>query len=100
MWTQELRFELVLYLARFDTCSTPAIIPGVKVFGLKGAALAARGDKPDVFGVLCEPFAGRTAGVKLGESTLNLFFALWKSSVSIHGKCNPSVYIHLLRLLI
>ena len=49
-------------------------LPGVAFFGLKGAALAAFGESPRGFcpGVFTE----RDEGVKLGESTLNFFFAL------------------------
>lgn len=47
--------------------------------GLKGAALAAFGDKPNALVVV--PLTAREApfnmaGVKLGESTLNFFFEL------------------------
>jgi len=40
---------------------------------LKGAALAAFGDRPGVFDA---PLTVRDAGVKLGESTLNFFLTL------------------------
>ena len=47
--------------------------------GWKGAAFAALGDKPVILGVepLMERDVGlREAGVKLGESTFNLFLVL------------------------
>ena len=56
-------------------CSTD-ILPGVKLFGLNGAALAALGDRPGAFEVLGAPFGVRDDGVKLGESTLKRFFML------------------------
>jgi len=48
-------------------------------FGLKGAALAALGDSPTA--LVAEPLTDREvelrdAGVKLGESTFNLFLTL------------------------
>ena len=51
-------------------------IPGVKLFGLKGAALAALGERPGVFEGVLLPFADSDAGVKLGESTLKRFLML------------------------
>ena len=48
----------------------------MKFFGLKGAALAALGERP---GILVGPLlslVGSAAGVKLGESTLKRFFML------------------------
>lgn len=52
-------------------------IPEASPFGLKGAALAAFGERPlDFDGVV--PFTARDEGVKLGESTLRCFFKLDK----------------------
>lgn len=48
-------------------------VPGLKFLGLKGAALAALGERPGCFDA---PLTVRDAGVKLGESTLNLFLTL------------------------
>lgn len=48
--------------------------------GMKGAALAALGEIPAGFltGTAFEPLGDRKEGVKLGESTFNIFFAwLW-----------------------
>ena len=64
---------------------------GVKVLGLKGAALAAFGDKPD--GFAADPFTASVGpllsevGVKLGESTFSRFLELNRpnpSPVNIH----------------
>ena len=47
------------------------------LFGLNGAALAARGERPEDFGVEVPPFGAKVdEGVKLGESTLRRFFIL------------------------
>lgn len=44
-------------------------------FGMNGAALAAFGEIPAVFlTVALEPFGDRKEGVKLGDSTFNVFF--------------------------
>ena len=48
-------------------------LPGVEILGLKGAACAALGERPGVFE---DPLTPRVAGVKLGESALNLFLTL------------------------
>ena len=45
-------------------------------FGLNGAALTVLGDSPVAFALFRLPLEGRTAGVKLGESTLSLLLAL------------------------
>jgi hypothetical protein len=43
--------------------------------GMKGAALAALGEMPALFlTVAVAPFGDKKEGVKLGESTLNVFF--------------------------
>lgn len=43
--------------------------------GMKGAALAALGEMPaDFLGVTLDPLGERKEGVKLGESTLSVFF--------------------------
>ena len=49
-------------------------LPGVGFFGRKGAALAALGEIPSGLGLGL--FTDRDEGVKLGESTLNLFLVL------------------------
>ena len=45
--------------------------------GMNGAALAALGEMPAAFltGTAFVPFGDRKDGVKLGESTFNIFFA-------------------------
>lgn len=44
-------------------------------FGMNGAALAALGEMPAVFlTVALAPFGDRKVGVKLGDSTFNVFF--------------------------
>lgn len=50
--------------------------PAVKFFGLKGAALAALGERPGSLGVPLLPLVGSVVGVKLGESTSKRFFML------------------------
>lgn len=52
------------------------ILPGVVLLGLNGAAIAAFGDNPVDLGDAIWPLEVRTAGVKLGESTLNRCFRL------------------------
>lgn len=54
-------------------------LPGVRVLGLKGAALAAFGDRPKVFAVAWLPFTASDDGVKLGEAMLKRFLTLHKS---------------------
>ena len=54
------------------------VLPGVRVLGLKGAALAAFGERPIVFAVALLPFTARDEGVKLGEATLKRFLTLDK----------------------
>ena len=49
------------------------MIPGVGFLGLKGAALAAFGERPGGFE---GPLTARDEGVKLGESTFNFFLVL------------------------
>jgi len=48
----------------------------VRLFGLKGVALAALGDNPEVLAGAPLPATASKEGVKLGESTLNRFFTL------------------------
>lgn len=55
------------------------MLPGVRVLGLKGAALAALGERPRVFGVAWLPFTASDEGVKLGEAILKRFLMLYKS---------------------
>ena len=52
------------------------------LFGLNGAALAARGERPEDFGVEVPPFGAKEdEGVKLGESTLRRFFILLRVKI-------------------
>ena len=65
--------------------SPSSALPGLNPLGLNGAALAALGDNPAL--LVAVPLTARDglfweAGVKLGESTFNLFFILCRSDVS------------------
>ena len=51
-------------------------IPGVRLLGLNGAALAALGERPGAFEGVLLPLTASDDGVKLGESTLKRFFRL------------------------
>ena len=53
--------------------------------GMKGAALAALGDMAAGFLPLVASLAERNKGVKLGESTLNVFFAVLLRNAIQHG---------------
>ncbi len=59
------------------------MLPGLKFLGLKGAALAAFGERPGIFDA---PLTVRDAGVKLGESTLNRFLTLERHKLSVSTK--------------
>lgn len=50
--------------------------PGLRPFGLNGAALAAFGDIPALFKPALTPLLASVDGVKLGESTVRRFFRL------------------------
>ena len=64
-------------------CMDPNMrLPGVRVLGLKGAALAAFGERPRVFGGVWLPFTASDEGVKLGEAMLKRFLMLYKRLVS------------------
>ena len=63
-------------LARNGILAKIGRLPGVRFFGLKGAALAALGESPAAFAGALLPLAGSIDGVKLGESTLSRFFML------------------------
>ena len=51
----------------------------MRFFGLKGAALAALGERPGVFVGGLFPFVDKLPGVKLGESTLRPLLMLQES---------------------
>ena len=60
-------------------------VPGVTLLGLKGAALAARGDKLGALEAGVLPLLARRVGTKLGESTLRRFLALNTTSQTNEG---------------
>ena len=59
------------------------MLPGVRALGLKGAALAALGERPRDFAVAWLPFTASDEGVKLGEAMLKRFLMLFQKLVSI-----------------
>ena len=59
-----------------------SLLPVAGFLGLKGAALAAFGDKPKDFVGWLGPLTVRLDGVKLGESTLKRFLRLGNFSIS------------------
>ena len=66
------------------------MLPGVSALGLKGAALAAFGERPRVFAVVWLPFTASDEGVKLGEAMLKRFLILHETLVSNahkEGRC-------------
>ena len=80
-WIRKPRWRLDL-LKPCILLTTQVILPGVTLLGLKGAALAARGDKPGAFEAELLPLAASNDGVKLGESTFSRFFTLYSISQS------------------
>lgn len=58
----------------------------MRVLGLKGAALAALGERPRGFAVAWLPFTASDEGVKLGEAMLNRFLMLYQKLVSNHTR--------------
>lgn len=58
----------------------------MRFFGLNGAALAARGDRPVDLAETTLPLAARDAGVKLGESALKRFLRLCFSFINPAGQ--------------
>lgn len=54
----------------------PLYVPDARPLGLKGAAFAALGDKPEGLAGAWLPLVARDEGVKLGESILNRFLML------------------------
>ena len=79
---EEVTLEAVLAQHQCVCLDPNMILPGVRVLGLKGAALAAFGERPRVFGGVWLPFTASDEGVKLGEAMLKRFLTLYKRLVS------------------
>ena len=76
------------------TTSEIVYIPGLRPFGLKGAALAAFGENPLVLEGNEEPFTESEAGVKLGESTFKRFFTLRVIDKYCSGQVRSRLRLH------